>query len=88
MAKYLNISVCVDETAQEFTLQLSADVMSKSVALDFSDFDAKFSDNWFDLIPDQTKTVTISRADLSRQVSKAELRDKLQITSVYDIRNE
>lgn len=79
------ISLSVQECKNAFQLTLEADHMAKYVWLDSPDFDAIFSDNCVDLIPGKPVVLTVSKDDLSRQVTGEEVRN-LEILSAYDIR--
>lgn len=52
----VNIKVATHNT--EYSIELTTDVLAKNVFLEFAEGDGFFSDNYFDLIPGETKTIT------------------------------
>jgi beta-mannosidase len=42
-----------------YLVELRSDVLARSVQLDFGELDAKPDDNFFELLPDQSKTVHV-----------------------------
>ena len=77
------ISYEIYENKDEFVIDLSAVNYAKSVCLSLSEDDCIFSDNWFDIQPDNPVTVAISKKDLSHQISLEELKKQLKIMSNY-----
>jgi beta-mannosidase len=63
----------------EYTLTLSTAELAKNVFLDFGDAGAKLSDNFFDLLPKEQKTVKIISS-----ATENELKSKLKIKSLVD----
>ncbi len=74
-----------EQTARQYVLTISSDVYAKGVYLDYDDCDCVFSDNFFDLYGQQ-KIVTIDRSRMSEDIGLEQIKSKLRIMSVYDIR--
>lgn len=67
------------QTGGKFELRLTSNVLARTVDVSFGDTDAKVSDNFFDLLPNEPVTITIeSKADLSQ------LEKNLKLISVAD----
>lgn len=78
------IRVAVEEVGDEFQIELSASHFAKYVELDFKNADARFDDNYFDLIPGNPKTIRLSKNKLSSPLSPIEIREELCVRSLYD----
>ncbi len=63
-------------------ITVSAKNFAKFVRLDLVNTDAVFSDNYFDLIGGEEKTVTIKR--MSNNITLQELEEQLTVTSLFD----
>ncbi len=64
--------------AGDYTLTLKATRLARAVWIDFGDADVDLSDNAFDLLPGETKTLKLkTRADL------ATLRKALAVRTLY-----
>ena len=72
----------INGTGTEFTLVISSSVYAGCVSLDFTDIDAVFEDNWFDIT---ASTPVRLGFKTSRAVSVELLRRSLTVKSVYDI---
>ena len=69
------VAVCEDH----YQIQLQSHTLVKNVHLMFDDLDGNFSDNFFDLLPYEEKTVTFPRQENSEQIPK------LKVFSLIDI---
>ena len=65
-------------------MDISCKSYAKFVEIDFTEIDAIFSDNYFDLSAGTIKTIQVKKDDLSSLVSIEELRKQLKIRSVFD----
>lgn len=63
-------------------ITVSSDNFAKFVRLDLSETDAVFSDNYFDLVGGEEKTVTIKRTD--KDIDIESLKEQLTVTSLFD----
>jgi len=73
------IAPSVEAIAGAFRIQLRSEVLAKNVYLQVADVDGFFSDNYFDLLPGETKTLTFRTGT---QVD--DLPQRLQITTLVD----
>lgn len=78
------ITVTADETSDAFLLLLQSKAFAKFVALDFSDTDVLFSDNYFDLSAGEEKTVTIEKSNAPNEITLAFIKENLLVRSIYD----
>ena len=62
-----------------FVVELSSPVLARAVALSFGDLDAKPSDNYFDLLPNEPRRIQIASGTTLPQLRKA-----LAIRSLFD----
>ncbi len=67
----------------EFTIYVQSDGYAKFVELDFENTDVVFSDNYFDLIDSNIKTVTFTTEDKS--ITAEQLQNQLTVYSTADI---
>ena len=74
----------VTERADDFDINLTADGFSYYTELDFHEWDAVFSDNYFDITRPEGVTVSVSRRFLPAGVTCDEVRAALTIRSVRD----
>jgi len=65
--------------ATGFTVELHSSVLARAVALSFGTLDAKPDDNFFDLLPNETR-----RIHITGKSSLAQLKSSLQIRSLAD----
>lgn len=77
----INVAILRQQDCLE--LSLSADYFVRQLYLNLPDEVGNFSDNFFDLLPAQTKVVTIKLHDTSRY-HEIEPLDALHLLSVYD----
>jgi len=61
-------------------IMIRANTYAKYVQLSFQENDAVFSDNYFDLLPGVTKTITYKNAD-----DRKKILSKLKVRSLFDI---
>ncbi|MCW3463223.1 beta-mannosidase [Chitinophaga nivalis] len=75
------ITVTVDKSASEVVLQLRSDKLARNVylVLNQENDQEHFSDNYFDLLPGETKTIRLRTARLPEQVKQS-----LKVTSLVD----
>ncbi|AOZ93124.1 glycoside hydrolase [Paenibacillus crassostreae] len=73
------------EDESTFELKLTSDELAKYVELEFTDLDAKWSDNYFDLCPDYVKKITLNKTSLAPSVTLETLQSALQIRSAIDM---
>ena len=78
------ISVNVDQIGEMYRFELSSKNFAKGVCLDFDEYDCTFGDNWFDL-HGQKYSVLTNRMNFPPMVTPEVLKEKLKITSYYDI---
>ncbi|MBR6029774.1 MAG: glycoside hydrolase family 2 protein [Clostridia bacterium] len=74
----------VTERADDFDINLTADGFSYYTELDFHEWDAVFSDNYFDITRPEGVTVSVPRRFLPAGVTCDEVRAALTIRSVRD----
>lgn len=77
-----NLKTKVFDDNGTLKVTVSADQFAKFVRLDLSNTDVVFSDNYFDLIGGEEKTVTIKRAN--KEINLQELTEQLTVTSLFD----
>jgi beta-mannosidase len=73
------------ELEGSFELKLTSLELTKYVELEFVNLDAKWSDNYFDLCPDQVKKVTLRKDRLPASVTLETLQSELHIRSAVDM---
>ncbi|MCM1335209.1 MAG: hypothetical protein NC084_11105 [Bacteroides sp.] len=79
------IRVKVEEKASYFLLTFTARAFAKSVALDLTETDAVFSDNWFDINGDEPVEIVLDKNKLSAPLTSDELSEQLTVTSCFDL---
>ncbi len=62
-----------------YTVKISSPVLARDVYLSFGSLDAQPSDNYFDLLPDETRTITVTTA-----ASLADLKAQMKVISLTD----
>lgn len=67
----------VQETKEEFEILLKTSVYTKCIQLDLKNQDALFSDNCFDLSPDQCKLIKVRKDEISKIMTKTEFQKEL-----------
>lgn len=86
--KFVNpkLSFTAKEEADRFIISVQANGgFAKNIELDFEDWDAVFSDNYFDLSAGEERDIILWKKDLSADCSVEELAERLKLRSVYDI---
>ncbi len=79
------IAVAVSESPELFLITLDAQAYARGVSLRLREADAIFSDNFFDLSPGEPRCIAVEKADLSQLLTVEQLREQLEVLSVYDI---
>ena len=62
-----------------YKIRVTSPVLARSVYLSFGDLDAKVSDNYFDLLPGETREITVTSA-----ASLDALKAQLKVISLTD----
>ena len=75
-----NIEIGVSKEDGRFKIALGSDTLTKFVELDLVGYDTIFSDNYFDLIPGESKIVTAVVEDIDVE----EFAKNLVMKSLYD----
>lgn len=78
------LSFDLKEHAREFTLFVKADSLAKNVEILLADEDVVFSDNYFDVVPNVTYQITIPKDQLKKEYTKAALKERVTLRSVFD----
>ncbi|MGF7048883.1 beta-mannosidase [Paenibacillus sp. DS2015] len=73
------------ENDKEYELKVTANELAKYVELELTKLDGKWSDNYFDLYPGQSKTITLNKESLSKTTPFEALQASLTIRSAVDI---
>ena len=73
------IAATIRPEGDGYLVELHSDVLARAVQLDFGELDAKPDDNFFDLLPNQVRTVHVRSS-----AAIAELRADLRLRSVAD----
>jgi beta-mannosidase len=73
------IDVIWSKSGAETTVTLKSAQLARDVYLSFGDYDVRFSDNYFDLMPNEPVTLT-----LKTTASADQLKQALQVTSLTD----
>lgn len=79
------IKAAVDETEDEFLIELSSEAYARYVGLDLAVSDCIFDDNCFDLSAGETKLIRVRKDTLSVSLSLSEFKAQLQIKSIYSL---
>jgi beta-mannosidase len=78
------LSIKVSEQEDKFILNITACSYARFVEINLKDMDGIFSDNYFDLSAEDVKTIEIKKDDLSKPVSLEELKQQLELRSLFD----
>lgn len=78
------ISVFAEENEDAFLLHLHSEKIAAFVELSVKGSDARFSDNYFALVPGYEKCVTLTKKNMNKKISLTEMRSSLSIKSLYD----
>ena len=73
------ISYTVQRQGNEIFISLSSNTLAKNLFLDLKENDARFSENYFDLLPFEIRTVS-----LQSTLTNEEIREKLIFRSLFD----
>ncbi len=76
--------VLVSESEHSFDITVKASCFCQYVELYFKDYDAVFSDNFFDITSPEGVTVHVSKKDFKDQMSPSLLKENLVVRSVAD----
>ncbi|GKX32254.1 beta-mannosidase [Vallitalea longa] len=76
------IKVDITETNEEYNLTFTTNAFAKYVEVDFINTDVVLSDNYFDLIPNREKIITISKEDIDININT--MKKELVIRSLYN----
>lgn len=79
------ISSEISETPTGLEIKLKSDSFARLVRLESSISEEPFSDNCFDLFPNEEKTVTVGKDD---RYTLSELKDSISVTSLCDIEKD
>lgn len=79
------IHVELQETDSAFAIVLHANAFAKYVGLELARIDGIFSDNYFDLSAGEVKEVLLDKSRMSGQATLEQLKEQLQVTSLYDL---
>ena len=74
-----------EEQDDAFRITLDCDAVAYGVCLDLAQADGRFSDNWFLLVPGQTREVCLPKSTLSAPLTLHDLQSQLTVESIYDI---
>lgn len=78
-----NVEISAEDIGDSWEITLKSDVFTKSVCLDFTDCDAVFDDNWFDIHGDEVR-VNLHKSRISNPFASAdELIEKLTVRSCF-----
>lgn len=77
------ISFEVEENSEEFILHFSVVAFAKSICLELENADCEFSDNWFDMMPQDKKSVIIKKSSLNKPLDINDIYSQLKIISCY-----
>lgn len=80
-----DIETSVREEGDRFLVSVKAKAYARFVELSFTELDARFSDNYFDLSAGDERVVAIEKKLLSESVTVEALRTQLKVRSVFDI---
>ena len=69
----------IDAAGNGYRVTLKASQLARDVYLSFADLDAKFSDNYIDLLPGETAQI-----EVKSEASLDQLRQAMKVTSLYD----
>ena len=76
--------VFAEENEDAFLLHLHSKKIAAFAELSVKGIDARFSDNYFALVPGYEKCVTLLKKNMNKNISLTELRSSLSIKSLYD----
>jgi len=79
------ISLNISENKNFFVVDVSSKSLAKSVELDFVDYDAVFSDNYFDISSGEYKTIYVDKSELLNNITLEEFKNNIRVRSIYDM---
>jgi len=76
-----NLVYDIQEEGDTYIIQISSDVLAKNIYLSTGDIEGIISDNYYDLLPGEKKTITFKPEG---KISAEELKDNMKIISLVD----
>ena len=77
-----NVNISIDKTDTGYKISLKTDKLAKDTAVSFENFTGFWTDNYFDFLPRETKTIEfITKSVINNPIKK------IKITSLYDSYN-
>ena len=70
---------------KQFRITVKAQQFARRVAIEFTDADVILSDNYFDLLPGESKTVWVEEIRSEKEVNQKTLSEEIVLTSNYDV---
>ena len=70
---------------KQFRITVKAQQFARKVAIEFTDADVILSDNYFDLLPGESKTVWVEEIRSEKEVNQKTLSEEIVLTSNYDV---
>lgn len=70
---------------KQFRITVKAQQFTRRVAIEFTDTDVILSDNYFDLLPGESKTVWVEEIRSEKEVDQKTLSEEIVLTSNYDV---
>lgn len=80
----VKLSSQITKSEKGFEIAISSDKLAKNVFVSCDSVEGFFSDNYFDLIPGETKTITFEPNNSSSQSSLEEVKRNLRLKSIRD----
>ena len=72
-------------TEKQFKITVNAQQFARRVGIEFTDTDVILSDNYFDLLPGESKTVWVEEIRSEKEVNQKTLSEEIYLTSNYDV---
>ena len=72
-------------TEKQFKITVNAQQFARRVGIEFTDTDVILSDNYFDLLPGESKTVWGEEIRSEKEVNQKTLSEEIYLTSNYDV---
>lgn len=70
---------------KQFRITVKAQQFARRVAIEFTDTDVILSDNYFDLLPGESKTVWVEEIRSEKEINQKTLSEEIVLTSNYDV---
>ena len=70
---------------KQFRIIVKAQQFARRVGIEFTDTDVILSDNYFDLLPGESKTVWVEEIRSEKEVNQKTLSEEIVLTSNYDV---